>query len=161
MTLNEIVPIVSAATAFVAVVVGPFVAYRASIRQADVAYGTANLQARANVLSKSRQEWINSLRSEIACFMSSMNHTLPTTFLGASANAAMLDLMRDIRLHHAKVQLLINPTEADHLALVETMGEMVRKMSELDLSFNTLSMQLTTQAQKILKREWEVVKRFE
>jgi hypothetical protein len=159
MEIKDIAPIAAAVTAIVAVIVGPLVTLTVAKRQIEASKKTADLQARSNVLSKSRQEWINTLRNEIAGFMSSMGHALPATI--SDTSGATLQLTKDVRLHYAKVQLLINPKEEDHQAVVLKMASMIQQMSQLNLSFEDANLELTALAQKVLKREWERVKSFE
>lgn len=161
MEIKDIAAIIAAITALIAVVIGPLVTLTVAKRQADASKGTADLQARANVLSKSRQEWINTLRNEIAGFMSCMGHMLPSAVVGAANGGNTLQLTKDVRLHYAKVQLLINPNEPDHQALVNKMALMIEQLSQLRLNFDEANFELASLAQQILKREWVRVKAFE
>lgn len=159
MDIKDIAMIGSALTALIAVIVGPLVTLAVARRQVEASKRAADLQARSNVLSKSRQEWINTLRSEIAGFMSCIGHAIPAAISGG--DGATLQTTKDIRLHYAKVQLLINPKEEDHQALVLKMASMVQQLSQLSFGFEEANAELAALAQKVLKREWERVKLFE
>jgi hypothetical protein len=161
MEVKDIASIIAAITALLAVLIGPFVTLTVAKRQTDASKGTADLQARANVLSKSRQEWINTLRNEIAGFVSSMGHMSPSAVASATNGGNTLQLTKDVRLHYAKVHLLINPNEPDHHALVNKMALMIEQLSQLRLNFDDANFELAALAQQILKREWERVKAFE
>ena len=93
--------------------------------------------------------------------MSCMGHMLPSAIVGVANGGNTLQLTKDVRLHYAKVQLLINPKEADHQALVNKMASMIEQLSNLSLNFDEVNLELASLAQKILKREWERVKSFE
>lgn len=161
MEIRDITAIALAITAFVTLVIGPFVTLTVVNRQSATSRGAADLQARASVLSKSRQDWINTLRNEIAGFMSCMGHMLPSAVSGASQGGNTLQLTREVRLSYAKVQLLINPNEPDHQALVDKMTLMIEQLSQLRLNFDEANLELAALAQQVLKREWVRVKAFE
>jgi len=156
------VPFVSALTALLAVCVGPFITLRVAHNQIAASRATADLQARANVLSKSRQDWINSLRAEIAGFMSLTGHALPTVMRAVTNGGGdTMALTKDIRLHLAKTTLMINPKEEDHIALLKIMRNTVTQLSCLDFDVQSANDELAAIAQRVLKREWERVKAFE
>jgi hypothetical protein len=164
MTIEEIVnlaPFLSTVTALIAVTVGPIVTLCVAKKQIAASRATADLQARANVLSKSRQEWINTLRNEIAGFMSLSGHALPTIMANITSVGDTLTLTKEIRLHLAKVKLLINPKEDDHVALVKRMEATVASLSNLNFQIEAANVELAVIAQRVLKREWERVKAFE
>ena len=155
------IPFISALTALLAVGVGPFITLRVAHNQIAASRSTANLQARANVLSKSRQDWINSLRAEIAGFMSLTGHALPTVMHAVTNGGDTMALTRDIRLHLAKTTLMINPKEEDHVALLKIMRSTVAQLSTLNFDVQSANDDLASIAQRVLKREWERVKAFE
>jgi hypothetical protein len=163
MTIEEIVklaPFISSVTALVAVIVGPIVTFRITKKQIVASQAMADLQARASVLSKSRQEWINTLRNEIAGFISLTSHALPTIMVNTQNGGDTLSLTQEIRLHVEKVKLLINPNEDDHIAIVKHMEATVASLSTFNFQIEAANEELAAIAQRVLKREWERVKAF-
>jgi vacuolar-type H+-ATPase subunit E/Vma4 len=173
MTQQEIVQILTAATAILAVVIGPFVALRVAKRQSETALAvgsrqsatsmeTATLQARTNVLSKNRQDWINTLRNEVSEFLVCTIHasTIAALVKGESRESSILDEMKEVLLHLSKARLLINPKEADHRLLIEKMEELYDGLTTPGYNFSSGELELTVLAQVVLKREWERVKSF-
>lgn len=161
MEIKDIAAIIAAITALIAVAIGPFITLSVAKRQTAASKGAADLQARANVLSKNRQEWINSLRNEIAGFMTCVGHIGPSAVVGTANGGNTLELTKEVRLSYAKVQLLINPSEPDHQALVDKMALMIEQLSQLKLNFDEANLELVAIAQPVLKREWVRVKAFE
>ena len=159
MTPQETAQTISALVALVAVIVGPLVSLRVAKRQIESAKLLADLQARANVLSKNRQEWINSLRAEVAGFITSVRMIIPLLF-AQKDSLEMHKLLSQMQLQFSKVKLLINPSESDHAALILKMSEIVDKVLSLDKNTNALEDELVQLSQRILKREWERVKAF-
>ena len=170
MTPQEIAPFISALVALVAVIVGPFITLKVAKKQIEAtssvaekqietSKSVADLQARANVLSKNRQDWINSLRLEIAGFMTSVSVVLPLLF-SQKDSIEMYKLLSQMQLHFSRTKLLINPKEPDHAALVAKMNDMAQKVLSFDNTISGLNEELVVLAQSILKREWERVKSF-
>src|SRR5882672_8613856 len=118
MELGTVVSLVSASTALVASIVGPIIALTVARRQ----FG-------ATVIATNRQKWIETLRDTLA--------ELIALLRGASvvkskwkdkwdrgrgpldADPAMLEKFERIVLSQSKIDLLINPTDADHQLLYE------------------------------------------
>lgn len=152
MTLEP--AIVSSITALVAVIVGPLVTVY-----------VANKNIKSSVVSKNRQDWINRLRNEIAELLKEIQY-VPSAY-----EARTLTIEQAIEKHGvilSKVEiikLLINPKEADHedlvrqitLASEKVIEAIKRKKGDAD-SFKTMSSNIVTISQSILKREWERVK---
>jgi hypothetical protein len=141
--------IIAAATALVAVVIGPFVTMRASKNQ---------------MLGPMRQAWINDLRDTIAEFCSVVSSRLPTGSISPDdqlRRTAQQDIQAAIsRVSQlqAKITLLINPKECDHMELVR----LVNAAHSAYLSDESTTVQvsaLISHAQGVLKAEWNVVKK--
>ena len=153
------IALISAATALIASIAGPSVQLMIARRQIN-----------ANVISVSRQKWIETLRDHTAEF---------TALLSASAvfklarkgdvldeianNLPLLEKVQRIVLVQYKIRLLINPTEADHrdfMAAVDSALKRVQTDVELDITALTADIEaVTLRAQAILKHEWVRVKR--
>jgi hypothetical protein len=71
----------------------------------------------------------------------------------------MHKLLSQIAFHQAKIKLLINPNEEDHQVLIEKMNNIGHHV----FGFKGMPVEqveeLVEIAQKILKREWERVKK--
>lgn len=112
-------------------------------------------RSQRTIITNNRQEWINSLRSEITSFLAEVASTSPSQ----SLEDIPFNDMKSLWTHSYKIELLINPKENDHKKLVE----LIRKeISNLNASSdNTLIREIISLSQKILKREWDRVKSFE
>ena len=116
--------------------------------QAQSARETAQLSARlsANVkLAEMRQAWLNSLREEmtaVAAFAVSGDLTNGPTQACSKAGT--------------KIELLVNPADPDYEALKEAMGRLLGQESGDELL--SRNDQFVGVSQRILKREWEVLK---
>lgn len=158
---KDIIPLVSALTALVAVFVGPIVTSR-------VAHKT--------VISPMRQAWINNLRDAIAAFLATAEKA---DFQYYKSNETDLDkkMARQKiyeRLAHieAKIKLMINPDESDHTELLNKIAALKDWSGDNELSYEEMADQdegepsnfekrqqaIVDISRKILKEEWEVVK---
>jgi hypothetical protein len=155
------VSLVSAGTALVASVAGPLVALRVARRQ----FG-------ATVLSTNRQQWINGLRDLLAELMSQLAvvAVLRDGWVGDWHNGlgpvrrdpALLAKIERLVLVHWKIRLLLNPAEADHRVLCRLIDaglDRVRSESATEAEVRADIEGISRQAQGILKREWQRVKR--
>lgn len=146
-----IAAVIAAATALVAVIIGPFVTIYASKRA---------------ILGPMRQAWINSLRDTVAEYLANVQMSV-VTLSGAlseeasvrhAAEAAKANQIKDAFRLKEKICLLINPRERDHrelVALVErayTQADGGRDPTEFLAPIREIT-------QKVLKAEWEVVKK--
>jgi hypothetical protein len=156
-----LVSLVSACTALVASAVGPLVTLRVARRQ-----------FRATVLSANRQQWIVGLRDLLAELMSQLavvavlrdgwkgnwDHGLGPV----RHDPALLAKVERLVLVHWKIRLLLNPTEADHQELcgrIDTALSRIRSEAATEVETRADIENISHQAQVILKREWERVKR--
>lgn len=142
-----------AATALIAVVVGPLVTIY-----------VARKQFRAEVLSHNRQGWINAVREHIAKIITLIEH-IHRWHEQEDGDPNALNLKHEeLSLLEERLALLLNPAEADHSELLELVslgiaavsaGESVGSYQEIRGHERTIR----TKTQGILKREWERVKR--
>jgi len=160
MEITPVVSLVSASTALVASIIGPIVTLTVARRQYN-----------ATVISASRQKWIETLRDTLA--------ELIALLRGASvvkskwkdkwdrgrgpldADPAMLKKFEHIVLLQSKIDLLINPTDADHQLLCEAIETAISRLgAEESLEAETQKdiQTITRLGQAILRREWQRVK---
>jgi hypothetical protein len=152
--------LVSAFTAVAALIVGPASAIAVSRRQ-----------FKATVISANRQKWIETLRDMLAELIaliataSVVKSRWKDKWDGGRgpllAEPALLEKFERIVLAQSKIRLLLNPTEADHQQLYETIEaaiERLRSEESLDDEAQHDILTITTRAQAILKREWQRVK---
>jgi hypothetical protein len=155
-----VISLVSACTALVASLVGPFVTLRVARRQFN-----------ANVLSANRQKWIETLRDLLAELISLLvavvvvkQHWKGKWNKGLDAIAAdptLIGKLERIVLVQWKIRLLINPLEADHQQLYSTIDNAFKRIQledTKDAETEADVENITRLSQAILKREWERVK---
>ena len=129
---------------------------------------SARKQANVSVLSNNRQAWINTLRDQIAEFIS-IGAQFHSGDWSARGREAFDDKFERLVFIESKIKLLLNPNEEDHTRLVSLLerarntlgnhgadseGRRFPEWAELYQEFVPL-------AQEILKREWERVKKQE
>lgn len=157
------ITLVSACTAMIASIAGPFVNTR-----------IAKIQFKADVLSVNRQKWIETLRDLVA--------GLNSQFLAAAAIRQTVEgptgivIARDPELFRrvekllrtvSKIELMLNPLEQDHQQLNALMREGIDQLRsppperDIEERIEVISHDITQAAQAILKREWGRVKRGE
>ncbi|WP_338919255.1 hypothetical protein V0M98_17730 [Pseudomonas silesiensis] len=152
--------------------------------QERVAEGSARLlrdQGRAEAIAVSRQQWINSLRDEISHFLSlgydvhTLAQFINDTSWVSNVKTAQFEKNKELydlrytdfskkvalaRFHFAKVELFLNPKEPESAELISAMSEYINAAvayrSVQDIGDRTVAI-----SQKILKKEWEKVKRME
>ncbi|WP_449447531.1 hypothetical protein [Thermomonas brevis] len=142
--------IISAITALAAVIVSPFLAYRAGKRQ---------------MIGPMRQTWINDLRNTLTEYMAILSinrwHGAPSAQdpPADQERKELEDLGRvkeAIRLRE-KIFLLLNPTEAPHIELSRLVQSAFDIYNRGDDAAASL-VAIRTHSQSVLKAEWEVVK---
>lgn len=130
-----------------------------------IAYLVGRQQFKATVISANRQAWINTLRDTVAEYQSCVG---VMSFLLVSENLANMinssefrERLARVEFLRSKIRLLINPNEADHVKLVEIISEPVAGgLTDESLKrIGTARDEIAMISQKILKREWERVKR--
>jgi hypothetical protein len=130
-----------------------------------IAYLVGRQQFKANVISNNRQMWINTLRDTISEYQSCVSSI--SILIGNKNFHQVIDSnefregVARLEFLRSKIQLLINPNEADHVKLVEIIYVPITGCrTEEDLNRMTATReQLPKIVQKILKREWERVKK--
>jgi len=152
---------VSALAAIAGVIIGSIVSFL-----------IAKQQFKATVISANRQQWINSLRDCVADFQTKAKIALVETNLAMNDSTAVAanlknhdEALRGMRFLINKVILLLNPNEADHSELISLMKEIEDHCVKGDPNDHSkeerLQNSIAALGQKILKREWERVKRGE
>ena len=160
MEITPVVSLVSASTALVASVVGPVIALTVARRQYN-----------ATVISTSRQKWIETLRDTLAELIALLRAALVVKSKWKDkwdrgrgpldSDPAMLDKFEQIILSQSKIDLLNNPTDADHQRLHETIEMAISRLGvEASHEGETQSdiQTITRLGQAILRREWQRVK---
>jgi hypothetical protein len=160
MEVSTVVSLVSASTALVASIVGPVITLTVARRQFN-----------ATVISASRQKWMETMRDTLAELIALVNTALIVKSNWKdkwdrgrgplNADSAMLEKFAHIVLSQSKIELLINPTDADHQLLCETIETAISRLrAEESLESETESdiQNLTRLGQAILRREWQRVK---
>lgn len=122
----------------------------------------AELNNRTQVLSTNRQAWINTLREEIAQYLSDLHILQFEKNLGSEMDKKNCSLaLKNAYFRRNKIQLLINPEEEDHQQLVSMIYDALPATSKSIEELNDIEAQLIAISQKILKREWMRVKAVE
>ena len=160
MEIGSVVSLVSASTALVASVVGPVITLTVARRQFN-----------ATVISANRQKWIETLRDTLAALVALLRGALVVKSKWKdkwdrghgplNADPAMLEKFEHIVLSQSKIGLLINPADADHQLLYETIETAISRLrAEESLEAETQSdiQNITRLGQAILRREWRRVK---
>lgn len=147
----ELVAVISALTALGAVLLGPL-----------VATWIAKKQIQVSVLSNNRQAWINGLRDLIAEYFSITSFVHVADWERKSGEIHDQKMER-LMLINSKIRLMLNPTEADHIRLVELLGNLAEGSANARKSVDMENMReyhdaAVILAQSVLKREWERVK---
>ena len=155
------IEIISALTALVAVIVGPIVSIYIMKNQNINNIRIAERNIHASTVSSSRQKWIDTLRDSIAEFQALI---LPLSVHAAIKHYTVDDkLTRVERATYvlAKISLLINPKEDEHIKLLDNMSGLLSAVNEEEVNvvrFRESQKNITIIAQNILKKEWNAIK---
>lgn len=157
-TLTWLIPVLSLAIAALAVFFGPFITMKISRRQFELSRRIADKQ----IVAPMRQAWINDLREKIAELSSSALHywNKDWSSIPDSDERKDTEQKRLTQLEH-EIELLINPSEADHKELAETIRRM---MSALEIGlvraeeFSAARERTMVIGQRIFKAEWNRIK---
>lgn len=151
--------------------------------QKEIAKDSLDLEkvkTRVEIVSKNRQDWINSLRDTLAEFIAASlsmvelvklsksthsdakaagvtginNHLVEINFKLQQERTSCARLM-------SKIALLSNPTEPDFIQLLNAVNELRNAADKSKESVDTEVNQLISISQKILKNEWNRVKNAE
>ena len=138
--------------AALAVVVGPMVSWAITKRQIRSSLEVSNKQITAPM----RQAWINKLRELLAELTSSALHYYVAGFEDRTDKE-----YQRVTLLEAHIQLMLNPNEKDHQRLVGLMRSMVNEIEKSGRSreFESLHPEVIALSQKILKGEWDRVRK--
>jgi len=159
MDTEFILKIVPMVIALLAVVISPLISIYVTKKQ-----------LRASVNSKSRQEWINTLRDEITNYLFSFIKLEGMWFDNDQATVRnnlaekphsskdLTKVLDELQKHKIKISLLINPNEDDHKKLLKILEEAYQNIRTKDKKRSEIEAEILTQSQLILKREWERVK---
>jgi hypothetical protein len=155
-----LIGMVSACTALVASIVGPVVALNVAKRQFS-----------ATAISVNRNKRIETLRDELAELIALLTAALVIKSKWKdrweqgrgpiNADPAMLEKFERIVLAQFRIQMLINPDDADDQHLVETIEVAIRRLRSEDAQDAETEADIRTTvklAQAILRREWQRVK---
>ena len=157
---SAVVGLVSASTALVASIVGPVITLKVARRQFS-----------ATVISGNRHKWIEALREDLAELISLLATALVVKSKWKdnweqgrgplNAEPTLLDKFERIVLAQSKIQLLINPGDADHQRLGEAIdiaAGRLRSEEAQDIETEADIRTIVGLAQSILRREWQRVK---
>ena len=129
---------------------------------------------RIEVISKNRQDWINTLRSLISDYLGILGNLKPLERLVTIDSTLEVDKakmlekytlsIRELITVSSKIELLLNPKEEDSKKLIQLLRrseENIRIHSSKEKKRDTpnLNKEIIEVSQKILKKEWERVKR--
>lgn len=134
-------------------------------------------KSRVEILSKNRQDWINTLRGTISEYVSVMLSLVELMELRKAVQRDFEALGREgnieatvewnYKIHAArtlatqlrvKIRLLSNPKEEDFITLLSAIGRLHDAVDAGRKSVSTEIEDVVTTSQKILKQEWERVK---
>ena len=155
------------ATALAAVIVGPIVSLFVARSQNRIALEVAELEFKASVISVSRQNWINDLREAISEFLGALariGNPSGTRVSAVGQTDPEEGHVERVIVLRSRIALLINPLEEDHRNLLRLIDFAVslapsKHDPELTRTVAGVHHDITGEAQQILKREWEQVKR--
>ena len=150
------------------VLILPITTITGTLIGATVSYLISRRQFRMTVLSKNRQDWINSLRDNLAEYQSIMYNTSANVCLkGAvqSSKDSVKELMR-ANFIRSRVTLFLNPKETEHSSLLETMWELSNlatrsKDEQQEKKFAEVDKEFIKLATRVLNKEWKKVKKGE
>jgi hypothetical protein len=152
--------LVSACTALVASILGPF-----------VTVAVAKRQIAANVISTNRHKWIGELRDMVAELISLISAVVIVRsgwkgpwnrgLAAIEENSRLIEKFERIMLVQWKIRLLLNPNEAQDMELHDSIMSAFHGLQ--DEAWDEQAMlanveKITRLAQVILKREWQRVK---
>jgi hypothetical protein len=157
------ITLISATTAMIASIAGPFVNTR-----------IANIEFKANVLSVNRQKWIEAMRDLVSSLNSQLLTTAAVRYTVEELPSVVIardpemfrrvdNLLRTV----SKIELMLNPLKQDHQQLKDLMREAVDQLrspspdGDIEERIEVTSRNIMQVAQTILKQEWVRVKRGE
>jgi hypothetical protein len=167
---QDLVPVISVVTALVAVIIGPLVSWK-----------IANRQITASNVSSKRQVWIDELRKDVAEALALLSRIeelkRPSHDLNREEQLDVFDRRMESELRAIellmRIKLRLNPNEQDHNDLLTAFqelfcaapdpqsGETDEARQRLQAEFGARRENVLKITQKILKSEWNRVRRGE
>ncbi len=148
--IAAIAAMLSAVLAAAATIIGPFLTTRIARRQTTAAL---------------RQQWIDRLRDDLSEFLSLINHYLIYDEIPLETGDEQ-SLYRRLTFLESKLQMMVNPKEPDHQMLIGLIGKLIVLIHNDTLpsdkrteAISEHHNNLIALSQRILKREWERVKK--
>jgi len=160
MEFSSVVSLVSACTALVAAIAGPVITLTVARRQFSATVISANRQKRIDTLRDTLAELI-ALVSGALVVKSKWKDKWDRGRGPLNADPAMLEKFEHIVLAQSKIELLINPIDADHQRLYDTIETAISRLrveESLEAETQHDIRTITALGQTILKREWQRVK---
>ena len=111
--------VIAALTALAAVTIGPFVTWHVGKKQIA-----------AQVISSNRQAWINDLRDTLAAFVKNALSLKPAYASGTISQPDAYARFEEMVLARHKIELMLNPREAEHQELLRLMASIVDHVRE-------------------------------
>jgi hypothetical protein len=158
---SNLLGFISACTALIATIIGPYVAMK-----------TARSQINANVLSTNRAKWIETMRELISSTISQLTgymilraHLHERTPAIIATTPELLGRIERGAQTISKIRLMINPEDSDNQKLVETLDLALNCLrsqddqSLVDRQIEAYKEEIVRQSQAILKQEWIRVKK--
>ncbi|WP_299221231.1 hypothetical protein [uncultured Aquimarina sp.] len=124
---------------------------------------SSELDRRRSVLSINRQEWINTLRDLISRLLIDIEilHALPKTLWEEKEHEGYRNVQELIN----KLELLLNPEEKKTEKLINSLDNYIKSVDNdsgiITQPEENLRAQIISVTQKILKEEWERVKKYQ
>lgn len=137
-------------------------------------------RSRAEFISNSRQEWINSLREEVSVYISEI-YSIFDLFLQKSGRAEVLASLKNpeyamtelgewsvrygsaftkVQKSRAKINLMLNPNEPLSVDLIKAIDDALKKVKDNTDPVNA-NVEIINKLKPILKAEWERVKKLD
>ena len=132
----------------------------------------AKNEIKLETLSKNRQLWINTLRNEISEFIGLLQSIKICLSVKNYSQNEIMNSMTKLLTSHAKIELLINPTEEDSKKLLMLLDKIRTNISQVSQNkdgdkdnhiidkSSKLIEKIIAISQIILKKEWERVKKL-
>lgn len=167
---SNYVQYISLAIAFLAVFFSPLISFlttkltinsqlKLSNHQINSQITIAERNLKSEVLSRNRQNWINTLRDSISEFVA-LSIVIAKIQSGHDDYDEKMEKFLTLK---SKISLLLNPKEDDHTRLDNYLEEALQFNLDNTKSrkLGDIRKDIITQSQEILKREWERVKQIE
>lgn len=134
--------------------------YRQQRAQLEATAKTTQQQIHAQVILAERMKWIGTLRDALVDFQTSVAFLASSSGIDQDHDSlkerrAMLNSQIAVG---AKIGLLLNPNEEDHLELQSLISNATTAQRDSQATVPQIMTHIEIAAQKILKREWERVK---